>query len=122
MKKKKRKAKHRRKREHRFLNHLAELGFTNRLAIYLVVVLVLGLAGGFVLALLSIKYQYMGALACYTVVFTPMGTAISIVLAKVVNKSKEENTGADGEGISYAIAMAEIAERERHASQDSPGI
>ena len=61
--------------------------------------LFVGLAGGFVLAVLSIKYQYTGALACWTVVFTPIGTAVSIVLARIVDKSRAENTGADGEGI-----------------------
>ena len=29
-----------------------------------------GLAGGFILAWKSIEFQYMGALACFTVVFT----------------------------------------------------
>lgn len=120
---KKNKAKHRKKgRRHSLLSHLSELGFTNRLAIYLVVLLLVGLVGGFVLALLSIKYLYMGALACYTVVFTPMGTAISIVLAKVVNKNQEENTGADGEGITYAIAMAEFAAGVNSNAQDGYNI
>lgn len=50
---------------------LGRLGFTNCLAVLLVLLLFVGLAGGFVLAVLSIKYQYTGALACWTVVFTP---------------------------------------------------
>lgn len=95
--------------------HLASLGFTNRLALYLVVLLALGLAGGFVLALLSIRYAYTGALMCWTVVFTPIGTAVSVVLARIVDKSRDENTGADGEGIKYAAAKAAI-------SADSPPI
>ena len=61
---------------------LGRLGFTNCLAVLLVLLLFVGLAGGFVLAVLSIKYQYTGALACWTVVFTPNGTAVSIVLAR----------------------------------------
>jgi len=88
----------------RFIN---KVGFTNVLSIYIVTMLTIGLIGGFVLALFSIKYQYTGALACWTVVFTPIGTASSIVLAKIVDKSKEENTGADGEGIQYARAKAQ---------------
>lgn len=89
--------------------HLKRIGFTNRLAVYLVALLFLGLTGGFVLAVLSIKYQYTGALACWTVVFTPIGTALGVVLAKIVDKSKAENTGAtekEGEGIKYAAAKA----------------
>ena len=100
---------------HPVLAHLGKIGFTNRLAVYLVLLLTAGLAGGFVLAVLSIKYQYTGALMCWTVVFTPIGTAVSIVLARIVDKSRDENTGADGEGIKYAAAKAEM-------SVDSPPI
>lgn len=94
---------------HPLRDHLKHIGFTNRLAVYLVLTLFFGLSGGFVLAVLSIKYQYTGALACWTVVFTPIGTALGIVLAKIVDKSKAENTGAtekEGEGIKYAAAKA----------------
>lgn len=100
--------------------HLHDLGFTNRLAVYLVLFLLAGLAGGFVLAILSIKYQYSGALACWTVVFTPIGTAVGIVLGKIVEKSKEENTSADGEGITYAAAKA--ADFKKEPSENSPPI
>lgn len=55
----------------RVLALLEFLGYTNCLGVLLVLLLLLGLAGGFVLAVLSIKYQYTGALACWTVVFTP---------------------------------------------------
>ena len=82
------------------------IGFTNRLAIYLVLLLTAGLAGGFFLAWKSIQYQYMGALACFPVVFPPIGTAIGIVLNSIVKKSDHENTGADGEGIKFAAAKA----------------
>ena len=86
--------------------------------------LLLGLAGGFILAVLSIKYQYTGALACWTVVFTPIGTAISIVLVRIVDKSRAENTGADGEGIKYAAAKASnfVQTQEPEGSIDSPAI
>ena len=88
------------------INHLASLGFTNRLAIYIILFLAAGLAGGFYLALESIRTGYMGSLLCWTVVFTPIGTACSIVLSKIVHKSEVENSNADGEGIKYATAKA----------------
>jgi len=89
----------------RFIKHMKSIGATNRLAANIMALLWAGLIGGFVLAVLSIKYQYTGALVCWTVVFTPIGTACSIVLAAIVNKSKAENTGEKGDGIKYALAM-----------------
>lgn len=88
------------------INHFVSIGATNRLAIYIVLLLTAGLAGGFYLARLSIIYGYMGALACYTAAFAPIGTACSIVLSKIVHKSEVENSSADGEGIKYAMAKA----------------
>ena len=88
------------------LKHLASLGFTNRLAIYILLFLAAGLVGGFYLALRSIVTGYTGSLMCWTVVFTPIGTACSIVLNKIVHKSEVENTSADGDGIKYATAKA----------------
>ena len=82
------------------------LGFTDRMAVSLIVLLFLGLILGYDLAVKSIYAQYMGALACYTAVFCPVGTAISIVLAKVVDKNKSENMGSDGTGITFASAQA----------------
>jgi len=87
-------------------NKKKKTGFTNRLGVYLVSLLLLGLIGGFYLALKSIEHEYSGSLLCWTVVFTPIGTALSIVLAKIVDKSKAENTGADGTGIKFATALA----------------
>lgn len=52
-----------------------KIGFTNKLAISLVILLFAGLLGGFILALLSIRASYNGALYCWTIVFTPIGTA-----------------------------------------------
>ena len=107
------KSRRRRKRQNIFIHsfqsimkHLASLGFTNRLAIYILLFLAAGLAGGFYLALRSIIAGYTGALMCWTVVFTPIGTACSIVLSKIVHKSEVENSSADGEGIKYATAKA----------------
>lgn len=107
------KSRRRRKKQNVFIHsfqsimkHLASLGFTNRLAIYILLFLAAGLAGGFYLALRSIITGYTGALMCWTVVFTPIGTACSIVLSKIVHKSEVENSSADGEGIKYATAKA----------------
>ena len=107
------------------LSVLERLGYTNCLGVLLVLLLIMGLAGGFILAVLSIKYQYTGALACWTVVFTPIGTAVSIVLVRIVDKSRAENTGADGEGIKYAAAKANNFTPPTQApegSVDSPAI
>ena len=86
--------------------HLKSIGFTNRLAIYLTILLTLGLAGGLYLAVLSITYNYTGQLLCWTVVFTPLGTCLSIVLGKIVDKNRDENTGGNGDGITFAAAKA----------------
>lgn len=99
-----------------------KLGFTNAMALMLILLLAAGLAGGFVLAVLSIRHQYTGALACWTVAFTPIGTAVSIVLARIVDKSRDENTGADGKGIKFAAAEAAGFVEPSGAFQDSPPI
>lgn len=99
------------------------LGFSNRLALYVMLFLAAGLAGGFFLAILSIKYQYTGALMCWTVVFTPIGTAVSLIPHFVVHKSTVENSGADGEGIKYATAKARnFCEGSVEGSEESPAI
>lgn len=105
----------RRKRRKKF-----HIGFTNLLALLIMAFLCAGLLGGFYLALKSIEYQYTGALACYTVVLTPIGTAASIVLKGIVHKSEVENTGADGEGIKFAAAKA--AEFMENDFEESPPI
>ena len=99
------------------------MGNTDRLGFMLVLLLAAGLAGGFVLGLLSIRYQYTGALACWTVVFTPIGTALSIVLSRIVEKNRAENTSADGEGVKYAAAAASgFQEEDGGSSVNSPPI
>ena len=98
--------------------HMRDLGFTNRLAIYILLLLTVGLIGGFYLACTCIREGFSSSLACWTVVFTPIGTACSVVLGKVVDKSKAENLGADGEGVKYAQAKAEGFKGDR----DSPAI
>ena len=110
----------RRRRRRPVRDHMAALGFTNRLAVYLVIMLILGLAGGFALAVWSIREKYTGSLLCWTVVFTPIGTALSVVLARIVDKNRDENTSADGEGIKYATAKAQ--QFQTVESVDSPPI
>lgn len=83
------------------------MGFTNRLGKELVRMLWLGLIMGFLLAVYSIHEQYMGALACFTVVFTPIGVGIDLVLRAIVKKSQAENTSKDGEGIRYTMISRE---------------
>ena len=97
------------------------MGNTDRLGYILVFILALGLAGGFALAVLSIRYQYTGALACWTVVFTPIGTALSVVLSRIVEKNRAENTGANGEGVKYAAAQAAGFAQDL-GSENSPSI
>ena len=96
---------------------------TDLLGFLLVLLLAAGLAGGFVLAVLSIRHQYSGPLACWTVVFTPIGTALSIVLSRIVEKNRAENTSAAGEGVKYAAAAASgFREDAGGASENSPPI
>ena len=102
--------------------HFASLGFTNRYAIYLLLFLVAGMAGGFYLAVLSIKYQYAGALACWTVVFTPIGTAVGVVLGKIVDKNRAENVSGKGDGITFASAEAKGFVQKEDYEINSPMI
>lgn len=100
-------------------------GFTNKLAICIIFFLALGLFGGFFLAYRSIEFGYTGELLCWTIAFTPIGTACSIVLNSIVKKSEKENLGANGEGVKYAAAKAHdfIEEDEEDIeSEDSPMI
>lgn len=103
--------------------HFARLGFTNRLAVYIMIFLAIGLAGGFYLAIKSIATGYSGSLLCWTVVFTPIGTACSVVLSRIVDKSRAENTGGNGDGIKYAQAKANnFVDTTNEDSQNSPPI
>lgn len=94
------------KRKPWIVRHFAKLGFTNRLALYIILFLAVGLTGGFYLSVRSIDAQYTGSLLCWTVVFTPLGTVAAAVLGKVVDKNRDENTSADGMGIAFAAAQA----------------
>ena len=50
----------RRKKKRGLIHHLVSLGFSNRLAIYILLFLAAGLAGGFYLANESIRTGYTG--------------------------------------------------------------
>lgn len=98
-----------------------KLGFTNKLAVCLVIIMVASLMMGFYLAIKSIEMQYTGALVCWSCVIAPLDTCLGIVLVKVVDKSKAENLGPDGTGISFAAAQAANF-TNNIASIDSPAI
>ena len=112
---------HRKRRSHK-------TGFTNKLAICIILFLALGLFGGFILAYRSIEFGYTGELLCWTIAFTPIGTACSIVLNSIVKKSEKENLGANGEGVKYATAKANNFSEDYDdyedcdTSEDSPMI
>lgn len=76
-------------------------GFTDSMALKLVRILILTIVLSFILSVLSIRYQYLGPLACWTACIAPLQVGLSIVLSAVVNKNKAENTSADGDGIRY---------------------
>ena len=99
------------------------MGNTDLLGFLLVLLLAAGLAGGFVLVVMSIRHRYSGPLACSTVVFTPIGSALSIVLNRFVEKDRAENTSSAGEGLRYAAAAASgFREDAGGASENSPPI
>lgn len=83
-------------------------GFTDRIAVCILILLTIGMGLSYVLAIKSIETQYTGALSCWTVCFTPIGTALSIVLTAIVQKNRAENTSADGDGINYRRAMDKL--------------
>ena len=81
-------------------------GFTDTLAMFILLFLFITILMGFYLALKSIKQNYLGSLICFTAAIAPLGTALSIVLGKVVDKNKAENMGGNGDGIAFAAAQA----------------
>lgn len=99
---------------------ISRLGVTNCLAIYILLLITAGLAGGFVLAWRSITHGYLGALACYTAALAPIGTALGIVLGKVVDKNRAENVNGEM-GIVFASAQAKDFNRADD-SANSPAI
>lgn len=83
------------------------ISFTNKLSVFIIGLLTAYILMSFILSIYSIRNQYMGALACWTVCTTPLGAGLSIVLNSAVRKSQAENTGPNGEGIKYELAMRE---------------
>lgn len=74
------------------MNNRKMPGFTDRLGIYCIALLTVGLIMAYSLGVKSIDADYQGALACFTIVFTPIGTALGITLTAIVNKNRAENT------------------------------
>ena len=97
-------------------------GSSDKLALYVMAFLSVGLFLGFILAVLSIYFHYTGALICFTCVFAPIGTIAAIIPSLVVKKSMAENTGADGEGIKFAAAKAKNFNDDEGGSTNSPAI
>ena len=54
--------------------------------------------------------------------FTPIGTAVGIVIGKVVDKSKAENMSGNGDGITFASAQAKGFQQNADCDPDSPAI
>ena len=106
------------KRQSKISSHFKEIGFTNRLAIYCIIFLAFGLGMGFYLAMESIENQYVGSLVCFTAALAPIGTMISIVLGKVVDKNRDENTGGNGDGIAFAAAKATGFHKEQENTEN----
>ena len=55
-------------------------------------------------------------------VFTPIGTAVGIVLGKIVDKNKAENVSGNGDGITFASAEAKSFIRDEDVDYASPPI
>lgn len=83
------------------------MGFTNKMAVWLVGILVGSLVMSFILAVLSITHEYMGALVCWTAFAAPLEVGINIVLTATVRKSQAENTSDNGDGIRYRQLIGE---------------
>lgn len=91
---------------------MRKLGFTNKMAVYVLGLLTVSLILSFILAVMSIKEQYMGVLACWTACFTPLGLGLDIVLNSTVKKSTAENTSSSGDGIRYRQLVHEMEGEE----------
>lgn len=97
------------------------IGFSNKLAILIMIFLAIGIVFGFILAVMSIKHDYTGQLICWTAIYSTVGTATSICLSRIVDKSRAENVSADGTGIKYATAEANNF-KEEEIDYNSPEI
>ena len=106
----------------KFFKHLKKIGFTNRLSVYIIFVIFVTILMGFYLALKSIESDYLGSLVCFTAAIAPLDTALSIVLSRVVDKNKAENTGGNGDGITFAAAQASNFIQDNDYDINSPMI
>ena len=102
--------------------YFQSLGHTDRLSLYILGVIILTIFMGFYLACKSIQSNYIGNLVCFTITTTPLDAALSIVLSKIVDKNKAENTGGNGDGIKFAMAQASMAAEQNNSNIASPQI
>ena len=94
-----------RRRKPWIIRHFSKLGFTNRLALYALVFLMISIVLGFILAVMSIRCGANFTLAAYTCSVAPIGTFVSIAIGKAIDKSKFENIQG---GVKYETAMASL--------------
>ena len=94
------------------LSRKKKLGHTDKLSLYILCIICVTILMGFYLAVQSIKYNYTGALICFTAAIAPLDAALSFVLGKVVDKNKAENTSGNGDGIAFAAAQASGLDRK----------
>lgn len=104
------------KRPNLFLSHLKSIGFSNRLAIYCLLFISFTLVAGFILAIMSLRANYLGSLICFTATLTPVATATSITLTACVQKSKAENTEG---GVKFQMAMANLGQEYAESSGEN---
>lgn len=88
------------------------VGFTNKLGLYVLLIIFITIVMGFYLAVESIKHDYVGSLVCFTAAIAPLDAALTIVLGKIVDKNKAENIGGNGDGIIFAKAKAKGFEEQ----------
>lgn len=98
-----------------------KLGFTNSLSLYIISLIFITILMGFYLAVQSIQYNYVGSLICFTAAIAPLDSALAIVLGKIVDKNKAENTSGNGDGIIFAKAQAN-GFVENTKNENSPAI
>ena len=98
-----------------FLSHIKSIGFSNRLSIYCLLFITFTLIAGFILAIMSLRANYLGSLICFTATLTPVSTAASITLTACVQKSKAENTEG---GVKYQVAMASLSQQYNEPSNE----
>ena len=99
-----------------------KLGHTDKLSLYILIVICVTILMGFYLAIQSIRYNYTGALICFTAAIAPLDAALSFVLGKIVDKNKAENMSGNGDGIKFVAAQASMAAEQNNSNIASPQI